>query len=100
MLASRCAADDAVPGKMTAHFWPLAFLGEFKFMVVPFDKIFDAVESGRADAGLIIHEGQLLMRDPALEIVDLGEWWKGKTEPTTVRRKCRAQESRHQCDVF
>src|SRR6187455_1340680 len=45
----------AVPGKMTSAFLALQlFLGEFKFIVVPFDKIFDAVESGRADAGLII----------------------------------------------
>src|SRR5262249_40001756 len=46
----------AVPGKMTSAFLALQlFLGEFNFIVVPFDKIFDSVESGRADAGLIIH---------------------------------------------
>ena len=50
----------AVPGKMTSAFLTLKLcLREFNFIVVPFDKIFDAVESGRADAGLIIHEGQL-----------------------------------------
>src|SRR4029079_3409774 len=50
----------AVPGKMTSAFLALQlFLGEFNFIVVPFDKIFDVVENGRADAGLIIHEGQL-----------------------------------------
>jgi len=49
-------------------------------MVVPFDNIFDAVESGRADAGLIIHEGQLTYARSGFEkIVDLGEWWKRKT---------------------
>ena len=71
----------AVPGKMTSAFLALQlFLGEFKFMVVPFDKIFDAVESGRADAGLIIHEGQLTYARSGFEkIVDLGEWWKRKT---------------------
>ena len=71
----------AVPGKMTSAFLALQlFLGEFKFMVVPFDKIFDAVESGRTDAGLIIHEGQLTYARAGFEkIVDLGEWWKGKT---------------------
>src|SRR6266576_6384580 len=71
----------AVPGKMTSAFLALQlFLGEFKFMVVPFDKIFDAVESGRADAGLIIHEGQLTYARSAFEkIVDLGEWWKRET---------------------
>jgi 1,4-dihydroxy-6-naphthoate synthase len=71
----------AVPGKMTSAFLALQlFLGEFKFIVVPFDKIFDAVESGCADAGLIIHEGQLTYARSGFEkIVDLGEWWKHKT---------------------
>ncbi len=71
----------AVPGKMTSAFLALQlFLGEFKFLVVPFDKIFDAVESGRADAGLIIHEGQLTYARSGFEkIVDLGEWWKRNT---------------------
>ena len=71
----------AVPGKMTSAFLALQlFLGEFKFMVVPFDQIFEAVESGRADAGLIIHEGQLTYARSGFEkIVDLGEWWKRKT---------------------
>ena len=71
----------AVPGKMTSAFLALQlFLGKFNFIVVPFDKIFDAVESGRADAGLIIHEGQLTYTRSGFEkIVDLGEWWKRKT---------------------
>ena len=71
----------AVPGKMTSAFLALQlFLGEFDFIVVPFDKIFDAVESGRADAGLIIHEGQLTYARSGFEkILDLGEWWKRKT---------------------
>jgi len=30
---------------------------EFDYMVVPFDKIFEAVRTGRAEVGLIIHEG-------------------------------------------
>ena len=72
----------AVPGKMTSAFLALQlFLGEFDFIVVPFDKIFDAVESGRADAGLIIHEGQLTYARSGFEkIIDLGEWWKRKTK--------------------
>jgi 1,4-dihydroxy-6-naphthoate synthase len=71
----------AVPGKMTSAFLALQlFLGKFDYVVVPFDKIFDAVESGRADAGLIIHEGQLTYARSGFEkIVDLGEWWKHKT---------------------
>ena len=66
---------------MTSAFLALQlFLGKFDYVVVPFDKIFDAVESGRADAGLIIHEGQLTYARSGFEkIVDLGEWWKRKT---------------------
>jgi len=72
----------AVPGKLTSAFLALQlFLGEFEFVVVPFDRIFDAVESGRADAGLIIHEGQLTYARSGFEkVVDLGEWWKRNTE--------------------
>src|SRR5438093_4756037 len=68
----------AVPGTMTSAFLALRlFLSEFEFTVVPFDRIFDAVETGRADAGLIIHEGQLTYAQSGFEkIVDLGEWWK------------------------
>ena len=78
---SLSSATIAVPGKMTSAFLALQlFLGEFRFIVVPFDKIFDAVESGRADAGLIIHEGQLTYAVSGFQkIVDLGEWWKRKT---------------------
>ena len=71
----------AVPGKMTSAFLALQlFAGEFDYVVVPFDQIFDAVKSGRADAGLIIHEGQLTYaRSGFQRIVDLGEWWKYET---------------------
>jgi len=71
----------AVPGEMTSAFLALQlFLGKFDYVVVPFDKIFDAVKSGRADAGLIIHEGQLTYAQSGFEkIVDLGEWWKRET---------------------
>ncbi len=71
----------AVPGKMTSAFLALQlFAGKFDYVVVPFDQIFDAVKSGRADAGLIIHEGQLTYeRSGFQKIVDLGEWWKRET---------------------
>jgi 1,4-dihydroxy-6-naphthoate synthase len=71
----------AVPGKMTSAFLALQlYLGDFKYIVVPFDRIFEAVKTGRADAGLIIHEGQLTYSRGGFEkIVDLGEWWKGAT---------------------
>ena len=71
----------AVPGKMTSGFLALQlFLGEFDYVVVPFDQIFHAVKNGRADAGLIIHEGQLTYaRSGFQRIIDLGEWWKNET---------------------
>jgi len=70
----------AVPGKMTSAFLALQlYLGDFRYVVVPFDQIFDAVKSGRADAGLIIHEGQLTYARAGFhKIVDLGEWWTGR----------------------
>jgi 1,4-dihydroxy-6-naphthoate synthase len=71
----------AVPGRMTSAFLALKlYLGEFESVVVPFDQIFDAIKTGRTDAGLIIHEGQLIYARAGLEkVVDLGEWWKGET---------------------
>ena len=71
----------AVPGTMTSAFLALKlYLGEFKYVVVPFDQIFEAVRSGRADAGLIIHEGQLTYAHSGFaKLIDLGEWWKYRT---------------------
>ena len=72
----------AVPGKMTSAFLALRlYLGDFKFVVVPFDQIFETVNRGDADAGLIIHEGQLTYEQAGFEkVVDLGEWWKRETD--------------------
>ncbi|MEO5718855.1 MAG: MqnA/MqnD/SBP family protein [Chthoniobacterales bacterium] len=71
----------AVPGKMTSAYLALQlYLGEFEHVVVPFDQIFDAVKSGRAAVGLIIHEGQLTYASAGFrKLLDLGEWWKNKT---------------------
>jgi 5,8-dihydroxy-2-naphthoate synthase len=71
----------AVPGTMTSAFLALQlFLGQFKYIVVPFDQIFETVRSGRAEAGLIIHEGQLTYAQSGFtKIIDLGEWWKERT---------------------
>ena len=68
----------AVPGTMTTAFLVLRlFLGrDYAFREVPFDEIIDAVASGRAAAGLLIHEGQLTYGAHGLHrVVDLGEWW-------------------------
>ena len=71
----------AVPGKMTSAFLALQlYLEKFDYVVVPFDQIFDTVKNGDADAGLIIHEGQLTYHRAGFdEVVDLGAWWKKST---------------------
>ena len=71
----------AIPGRMTSAYLALQlYLGEFEHVVVPFDQIFDAVKNGKADAGLIIHEGQLTYaRSGFTKVIDLGEWWKRET---------------------
>jgi 1,4-dihydroxy-6-naphthoate synthase len=71
----------AIPGKMTSAYLALRLaIGDCDIVVVPFDQIFDAVKSGRADVGLIIHEGQLTYADEQLALIlDLGVWWKIKT---------------------
>lgn len=67
----------AIPGKLTSAFLALRlFNSDFQYEVVPFDKIIDAVLEGRADAGLLIHEGQLFYQKKGLhKVLDLGEWW-------------------------
>lgn len=72
----------AVPGTKTSAFLALKlFTPDVDYLVVPFDEIFDAVKEGRADAGLIIHEGQITYALEGFELVlDLGEWWKRQTQ--------------------
>ena len=71
----------AIPGRMTSAYLALQlYLGDFDHVVVPFDQIFDSVKGGKADAGLIIHEGQLTYaRSGFTKVIDLGEWWKRET---------------------
>jgi len=69
----------AIPGRMTsAYLAAQLYLGaDFDHVIVPFDEIFDAVRKGRADVGLIIHEGQLTYKRDGFSLVrDLGAWWK------------------------
>ena len=65
----------AVPGRMTTAFLTLRLvLGDFAYREAPFDQIADAVAEGRADAGLLIHEGQLTYGSLGLaKCLDLGE---------------------------
>jgi 1,4-dihydroxy-6-naphthoate synthase len=73
----------AVPGEMTTAFLALNLLlgkGAFRHKVVMFDEILDCVARGEADAGLIIHEGQLTYQNQQLQlVVDLGQWWMEST---------------------
>ena len=71
----------AIPGKMTSAFlalqlWTGKPASELDLLVVPFDQIFRTVQEGRAEVGLIIHEGQLTYKNEGLELCeDLGIWW-------------------------
>ena len=71
----------AVPGEMTSAFLALKIYNQdFEYEVVPFDEIIDAVKKGKADAGLLIHEGQLFYKQLGLDkVLDLGEWWHKET---------------------
>jgi len=71
----------AVPGLLTTAYLTLKlYAPHVNVHVMPFDRIQEAVHDGKADAGLLIHEGQLTYSAEGLrKIVDLGEWWAGLT---------------------
>jgi 1,4-dihydroxy-6-naphthoate synthase len=75
----------AIPGKLTTAFLSLQLaLGKageaFDYEVVMFDEIPRHVLDGKADAGLLIHEGQLTYKQAGLHLLlDTGVWWHGRT---------------------
>src|SRR6266853_4386610 len=71
----------AVPGlKTTAYLTLKLFEPDFEPVVMPFDKIIDAVQKEMVDAGLLIHEGQLFFPQLGLHrVLDLGIWWQEQT---------------------
>lgn len=78
----------AVPGTLTSAFLELNLWFEDKYGpdvkpiydVVPFDEIIPAIQAGKFEAGLIIHEGQLTYeREGMVEIANMGKWWRDKT---------------------
>ncbi len=71
----------AIPGKMTTAYLALQlYEPTIEPIEVPFDQILKKVAEGEADAGVIIHEGQLTYGAHGLKkLVDLGEWWKRET---------------------
>lgn len=78
----------AIPGLLTSAYleFRLYYAEIFgkdampNFEVVPFDEIIPAVQEGKVDAGLIIHEGQLTYAREGLSLIaDMGKWWKAQT---------------------
>ena len=71
----------AIPGLKTSAYLALRlFAPEVRVVTIQFDEIFDAVKAGKADVGLIIHEGQITYADQGFKLaLDLGFWWKSVT---------------------
>jgi 1,4-dihydroxy-6-naphthoate synthase len=98
------ALEIAVPGAMTTSFLALRLvLDAFEHRELPFDEIPEEVASGRAEAGLLIHEGQLTFEDYGLvKVLDLGEWWlleTGLPLPLGVNVVRRDLDDDVKCDV-
>ena len=71
----------AVPGKLTTAYLALRlYQPDVDRVVVPFDRIEEAVQRGEVEVGLLIHEGQLTYADGGLHLwADLGAWWMEDT---------------------
>jgi 1,4-dihydroxy-6-naphthoate synthase len=71
----------AVPGLRTSAYLALKLFGvPVETVVVPFDQIFEYVRAGKAEVGLLIHEGQLTYAQEGFHLIlDLGQWWKTET---------------------
>ena len=71
----------AVPGTLTTSYLALKlFEPNVEVVTMPFDRILDAVQAKEVEAGLLIHEGQLLFSQVGLHrVVDLGQWWQETT---------------------
>jgi len=72
----------AVPGKLTTSFLVLQLYEPgIEPVFTPFDRVLDRVMEGKADAGVVIHEGQLTYTEKGFsKVVDLGEWWYHETQ--------------------
>jgi 1,4-dihydroxy-6-naphthoate synthase len=98
----------AVPGELTTAYMVLRLvLGDFPHRELRFDEILPAVAVGDADAGLLIHEGQLTYRDSGLvKCLDLGEWWLLETGlplplgVNTIRRDLGAEAMRDVSEIL
>lgn len=72
----------AIPGTLTTAWLALQlYQPDVRPVIVPFDQIEDYVVAGKADAGLLIHEGQITFADRGLHLwADMGEWWYQETK--------------------
>jgi 1,4-dihydroxy-6-naphthoate synthase len=72
----------AIPGTLTTSYLALKlFEPNVEVVTMPFDKILGAVQAKEVEAGLLIHEGQLLFSQAGLHrVVDLGQWWQEITQ--------------------
>jgi len=72
----------AIPGEMTTAALLLRLYNPSvkDLVVLPFNKIIEAVDRGDVDAGLIIHESRFTYQQYGLKsVIDLGEWWENTT---------------------
>ena len=72
----------AIPGQLTTANLLLQLYGKGydNLLILPFDRIMEALRRGEADAGLIIHESRFTYHQAGFcEIVDLGAWWEEQT---------------------
>ena len=108
-LAELREREIAVPGQGTTAYMVLrmALGGDFPHRDMRFDEILPEVVEGRAEAGLLIHEGQLTYRDHGLhKCLDLGEWWLLETGlplplgVNTVRRDLGEETMREVSDIL
>ena len=108
-LAELREREIAVPGQGTTAYMVLrmALGGDFPHRDMRFDEILPEVVEGRAEAGLLIHEGQLTYRDHGLhKCLDLGEWWLLETGlplplgVNTIRRDLGAEAMREVSDIL
>src|SRR6202046_1611697 len=81
----------AIPGALTTSYLALKlFEPNVEVVTMPFDKILDAVRAKEVEAGLLIHEGQLMYSQQGLHrVVDLGGWWQDMTKlPLPLGANC------------
>ena len=71
-----------VPGQKTSAYLTLKlFEADFEPVIMPFDKVIEAVRNEVVEAGLLIHEGQLFFPQLGLHrVIDLGVWWQEMTK--------------------